>query len=225
MSSENQPAPGAPLPPKNDWKSRVVIRSTSGKPRWIQKIVGVILVLVIGYGLYEWEVCRVVVDPGHVLVLLKKNGSKSLPGDNIIIPRPPDPNDPDYAAKFKAWNDTYGDCNGIMEQVYAEGTYFAFSPFDYEREVLTADQVSATAIVPNGKVGIVVRKFGDPLPAGQVLADTTAFERGPLPIVLEPGRYNEYANPYAYEIKQVDPIQINPGFRGVVTIMAGRPAA
>jgi regulator of protease activity HflC (stomatin/prohibitin superfamily) len=223
MSSENQPAPGAPLPPKNDWKSRVVIRSTSGKPRWIQKIVGVILVLVIGYGLYEWEVCRVVVDPGHVLVLLKKNGSKSLPGDNIIIPRPPDPNDPDYAAKFKAWNDTYGDCNGIMEQVYPEGTYFSFSPFDYEREVISIDQ---SAIVPPGKVGIVIKKFGQKLDSDadgrvtQILADPARDQRGPLPIILRPGRYNEYANPYAYEIKQVDPIQIDPGYRGVVTVLA-----
>ncbi len=42
--------------------------------------------------------------------------------------------------------------------------------------------------------------------------------------MLHPGRYNEYANPYAYEIQQVDPLQIDPGYRGVVTVMAGKPA-
>jgi len=87
--------------------------------------------------------------------------------------------------------------------------------------VISSDQVAATAIIPNGKVGIVIRKFGKSLSAGQVLADPDAAERGPLPIVLEPGRYNEYANPYAYQVLQVDPVQVNPGNRGVVTVMAG----
>jgi hypothetical protein len=185
------------------------------------RLVAAILVWAIGYGFYFWEVRRVVVGPGEVLVLVKKNGSSSLPGDQIIVPRPPDQQkDP---AAFAQWDKQYGDCNGILEQVYAEGTYFGFSPFDYEREVIPADQVAATAIISNGKVGIVVRKFGAPLPPGQVLADDG--QRGPLPIVLQPGRYNDYANPYAFEIKQVDPIQVNPGFRGVVTVMAGRSPA
>ena len=34
-------------------------------------------------------------------------------------------------------------------------------------------------------------------------------------------RYNEYSNTYAYELKLVDPIQVDPGHRGVVTVMAG----
>jgi regulator of protease activity HflC (stomatin/prohibitin superfamily) len=189
---------------------------------WI-RVVALLLVWAIGYGAYFWLVRRVVVGPGEVLVLLKKDGSRSLPGDQVIVPRPPDAQkDP---AAYQKWEDEYGDCNGILEQVYTEGTYFSFSPLDYEREIISADQVMATAIVPNGKVGIVVRKFGSPLPPGQALADPTQDQRGPLPIVLQPGRYNDYANPYAFEIKQVDPVQVNPGFRGVVTIMAGDPAA
>jgi regulator of protease activity HflC (stomatin/prohibitin superfamily) len=210
-------------PDKPAWKrpARPPFRRSAN---WIQKIVTVGLVLAVGYGLYVWEVCRVVVDPNHVLVLLKKNGSKSLPGDNVIIPRPPDPKDPDYAAKMKTWQGTYGDCNGILEQVYPEGTYFQFSPFDYEREVIAIDQ---SAIIPAGKLGIVIKKFGQRLDTDsdgrctQILADPARDQRGPLPIILNPGRYNEYANPYAYEIKQVDPLQINPGYRGVVTVVAG----
>jgi regulator of protease activity HflC (stomatin/prohibitin superfamily) len=198
-----------------------------GKPNWIRKILTVAIVLGIGYSLYVWEVVRVVVYPNQVLVLLKKNGSKSLSGDNIIIPRPPSQDDPQYDSKQKAWEDQYGDCNGILEQVYPEGTYFSFSPFDYEREVIPIDQ---SAIIPAGKVGIVIKKFGQKLDVDkngvvtQILADPARDQRGPLPIILRPGRYNEYANPYAYEIKQVDPIQIDPGYRGVTTIVAGKPA-
>jgi regulator of protease activity HflC (stomatin/prohibitin superfamily) len=194
------------------------------KPGWIPKIVAVGLVAALGYGIYFWEVRRVVVDPNHVMVLLRKNGSRTLPGDNIIIPRPPDATDPDYQTKLKAWEDKYGDCNGILEQVLPEGTYFSYSPFDYEREVISIEQ---SAIVPAGKVGIVIKKFGQPLDVDhdgrvtQILADPARDQRGPLPMLLRPGRYNEYANPYAYEIKQVDPIQIDPGYRGVTTIVAG----
>jgi regulator of protease activity HflC (stomatin/prohibitin superfamily) len=226
MSDENLPTSPHHPPDPAGWKARVP-KPMAPRPHWIQKILSVILVLAIGYGLFVWEVYRVVVQPNQVLVLLKKNGSKSLPGDNLIIPRPPDPSDPQYAAKFKTWNDQYGDCNGILEQVYPEGTYFSFSPFDYEREVISIDQ---TAIIPAGKVGIVIKKFGQKLDADkdgrvtQILADPTRDQRGPLPIILRPGRYNEYANPYAYEIKQVDPIQIDPGYRGVATIVAGTPA-
>ena len=193
-----------------------------------QRLIALGLVLIVGYFVYYWEFRRIVVEQHHVLVLIKKNGAHSLEGDNIIIPRPPDPKDPEYAAKMQAWKQQYDDCNGILEQVYPEGTYFDFSPFDYEREVVDID---TTAIVPTNKVGIVFKKFGKRLDtdaqtgmATQVLADPSRDQRGPLPMVLQPGRYNEYANPYAYEIKQVDPIQIDPGSRGVVTIMAAAKA-
>jgi regulator of protease activity HflC (stomatin/prohibitin superfamily) len=202
-------------------------KPAGAKPGWAIRLIGVALIFGLGYGVYFWEIRRVVVDPNHVLVLLKKNGSKTLPGDNIIIPKPPDVTDPNYAAKFKAWEDQYGDCNGILEQVLPEGTYFSYSPFDYEREVISIEQ---SAIVPAGKVGVVIKKFGQKLDVDadgkvtQILADPARDQRGPLPLLLRPGRYNEYANPYAYEIKQVDPIQIDPGYRGVTTIVAGRMA-
>ena len=202
-------------------------RPAGRRPGWPIRLVGAALILALGYGVYFWEIRRVVVDPNHVLVLLKKNGGKTLPGDNIIIPKPPDSADPEYATKYKTWEDQYGDCNGILEQVLPEGTYFSYSPFDYEREVISIEQ---SAIVPAGKVGIVIKKFGQKLDVDadgkvtQILADPARDQRGPLPALLRPGRYNEYANPYAYQIKQVDPIQIDPGYRGVTTIVAGRMA-
>jgi regulator of protease activity HflC (stomatin/prohibitin superfamily) len=192
--------------------------------RWVRPALTATVVAAVAYGIYFWEFRRIVVHPNEVLVLLRKSGARTLGGDNIIIPRPPDKSDPDYANRQREWESAYGDCNGILEQVYPEGTYFGFSPFDYERTVINIEQ---SAIVPAGKVGIVVKKFGKPLDvdaAGnnvQILADPARDQRGPLAIVLRPGRYNEYANPYAYEIKQVDPVQIDPGYRGVVTNVTG----
>lgn len=173
------------------------------------------LALLMIYGAYFWLVRREVVHRGQVLVLLKKNGTRSLPEDQVIIPRPPDPKD---KAAFDQWEKKYGDCNGILEQVYPEGTYFAFSPWDYERYVIDV----GNANVPSDKVGLVVKRFGEPLDPGQVMADPNRNQRGPLALILQPGtRNNDYANPWAYEIKLVPPVQVDPGHRGVVAIMAG----
>jgi len=54
-----------------------------------------------------------------------------------------------------------------------------------------------------------------------VLADPARNQRGPLPTVLQPARHNPYSNPYAYEVKLVDPVNVDPGNRGVVTVFAG----
>lgn len=179
-------------------------------------LVAVILIAGIVYSGYFWFVRRVVVDAGEVLVLMKKNGSTSLSGDQIIIPRAPDVKVNPQA--YAEWEKRYADVNGILEEVQPEGTYFKYSPFDYEREVMKLEKVNA--VVPNGKVGVVIKKFGQPLDEGQVLADPNRDQRGPLPGALPPGTYRQFANPYAYEVRHVDPIQINAGFRGVVTAMA-----
>jgi regulator of protease activity HflC (stomatin/prohibitin superfamily) len=181
-------------------------------------LVALVLALVVLYGGYFWFVRRVVVGPNEVLVLLKKYGSRSLEGDQIVIPHPPAASD---SAAYAAWEKAYKDVNGILEAVYPPGTYFKYDPFDYEREVVN---ITKTADVPMGKVGIVIKKFGQPLPPGQVLADAAKDQRGPLALNLQPGRHYQYANPYAYEIKHVDPLTIEPGHRGVVTLMAGKPA-
>ena len=211
---------GTPPPPRRGGP-----QGLAGWPlRWTRPALAAVLVAAVGYGIYFWEFRRIVVHPNEVMVLLRKNGSRTLGGDNIIIPRPPDKADPQFAQHQREWEAAYGDCNGILEQVYPEGTYFGFSPFDYERTVVSIEQ---SAIVPAGKVGIVIKRFGNPLDvdaAGnnvQVLADPARDQRGPLAIVLRPGRYNEYANPFAYEIKQVDPVEIDPGYRGVVTDVTG----
>src|SRR5688572_33360936 len=89
--------------------------------------VTILLGLAIIYAGYFWFVRRYVVDADEVLVLLKKNGDHSLPGDQVVIPNPAG-----YPGGAAEWEKLYDDANGIVEQVYMTGTYFGFSPFDYE---------------------------------------------------------------------------------------------
>lgn len=180
-------------------------------------VIALVLVgAVVAYLAYFWFVRRVVIDSGEVLVVLKKYGDRALDGDQVVIPRAPDQKaDP---TGYLEWNKRYDDVNGIMEQVWLPGVYFGFSPFDYERYTFKIKEITP------GKVGIVVRLFGEPLKPGQVLADAP-HQRGPMPIVLQPGKYPEYSNPFAYEVKEIDPVQVDPGHRGVVTVMAGQSAA
>ena len=188
------------------------------RPGKLRIILALVLSAAIIYGGYFWFVRRVVVDADHVLVLMKKNGSRSLPGDQVVIPRMPDrtKNPESYAQ----WQSKYADVNGIIEEVYLPGTYFRFSPFDYERELIPITGVNNGVDVPGDKIAIVVKKFGQPLPPGQIFADLSMDQRGPLQVVLQPGKHTEYANPHAYEIKWIDPVVIDPGHRGVVTLLA-----
>lgn len=192
-------------------------RDSGGMARfgWVPSLAMLAIAALVIYLAYFWFVRRVSVDSGQVLVLMKKFGDRTPDGDQVVIPRAPDQKaDP---AGYAEWEKKYRNVNGIMEQVYLPGVYFGFSPFDYERTTLPMVEVKP------GKVGIVIRKFGDPLPAGRVIADG-ANQRGPLPLVLQPGKYPEYSNPYAYDVKHIDPVQVDPGHRGVVTVMAGHPA-
>ena len=172
----------------------------------------VALGLLVIYGGYFWLVRRYVVESDEVLVLLRKNGDRTIPGDQVIIPAKAN-----FPGGPEAWEEAYDDANGILEEVLLTGTYFAFSPFDYERETHKIIEVEP------GKVGVVIRKFGAPLPPGQVLAGPG--QRGPLPGFRQPGKYPEFSNPYAYEVKMVDPVSIDAGHRGVVTLMTGKPPA
>src|SRR3954463_9532017 len=158
----------------------------ANRPGGLRSLVTLLIAAAIVYGGDVWFVKRVVVPPGKGLVLMKKDGARSLPGDQVVIPRAPDAKLD--AAGYDAWDQKYGDCNGIMEEVYPEGTYFGFSPFDYDREVKDA------VVVPNGSIGVVVKKFGERLDPGQVLADPARNQRGPLAAYLQPARYNEYSN-------------------------------
>src|SRR4051794_34499635 len=86
------------------------LRGAMGGMSWPRKLIAIALALVLGYVIYVWEVRRVVVDQGNILVLLKKNGTRSLRGDQIIVPREPK----EGTAEHAAWEKEFGDCNGIL---------------------------------------------------------------------------------------------------------------
>lgn len=160
---------------------------------------------------YVWFVQRVEVQPGEVLVLIRKLGA-SLP---------PDPGAADQIVLYPALLERLGEkpgstrFKGVLYEPLPEGRYFR-DPFFWKRL-----KVPAT-VIASDEVGIRIRKYGRPLPAGKTLA-TEPDERGPLADVLKPGRYN--VNPLAYDIKRVKPVIIPAGCVGVQTLLAGAEPA
>src|SRR5687768_1668314 len=152
LRGQTAPSGGSP-PPRHGGPQPPPLRP--GRSYWKQLAI-VVAGLAVIYAGYFWLVRRYVVADSEVLVLLRKDAGRSLPGDQIVIPAKAG-----YPDGDEAWEAAYGDVNGILESVYLTGTYFGFSPFDFERETYPIVEV------PPGKVGVVVRKFGAPLAAGQ----------------------------------------------------------
>lgn len=73
-------------------------------------------------------------------------------------------------------------------------------------------------VISSGQVGIVVRKHGKPLPMGGVIA-MEEDQKGILAEALMPGRH--YLNTWAYDVKIIDMVKIEPGHSGVVTRLVG----
>jgi regulator of protease activity HflC (stomatin/prohibitin superfamily) len=74
--------------------------------------------------------------------------------------------------------------------------------------------------VPENKVGVVIKKMGTPLPAGQIVARNG--ETGPQADILSPGWYFWYW-PWAYEIEETEIVEVPSGNVGVVTTTDGKP--
>src|SRR5688500_12921369 len=87
--------------PPGDGPSSGPPRIPGQRPGFFATIVVVTLALLVIYGGYVWFIKRVVVGPNEVLVLLKKHGSRSLPGDEVIVPRAPDAQK--NAAAYARW--------------------------------------------------------------------------------------------------------------------------
>jgi hypothetical protein len=102
---------------------------------------------------------------------------------------------------------------GVRLEPLGPGRHF-INPFLYERQL--RDQL----VVKGGEVGVVISKAGNELPAGEFLAGPG--ERGIQREVLLPGTYR--LNPYAYEVRTLKMIEIDPGFVGVVTARSGKTA-
>ena len=155
-----------------------------------------LLAFLIVIGLLGWGVLSISgwinVPQGNFVVLIQKTG-KDLPNDAILASSP----------EFK----------GVQLDVLKEGYHF-YSPYSYT----WTEPIPAT-VIPEMQVGILTRKFGKPLPPGQVLAENDE-QKGVLADTLSPGRH--YLNTYAYGIELVPMVHIDPGFMGIVTCLVGK---
>ena len=104
---------------------------------------------------------------------------------------------------------------GVREQVLGEGWHFVW-PILFETELkknsVVPGQQTVEGVIEPAKVGIVKALGGEPLPPGVFLADRG--QQGIWREVLLPGSYR--LNPYGFEVKLVDMVEIKPGNVGVL---------
>ena len=143
---------------------------------------------------------KIEVGTGDQAVLIRLSGLDIAPEMELAPP----PKDGAYFKGIQAG----GPNNGVL----TEGRYF-YNPYLWNWEIMPQ------FVVPQGKIGIRIALVGDDLPAGRVLAEPgqKGILRGEP---LKPGRYPY--NPYAEAIETHDPVTIPAGFRGVLTLLAGR---
>lgn len=182
-------------------------------------IVGLVLLAFVTVLAFFWFIVRVEVPSNHLLVLIQKTGGvlpAGLPvefGDQVIL----------YPELVKSVSqktgtsedDVRADYKGIRFEVLTEGRHW-YNPFNYERQVVPA------TLIKQNEVGVLIRKYGRPLPFPKTVA-TLPDERGPVGDVLMPGRHN--INPFAYEVLKFPAIAISEGHAGVVTLLSGRDPA
>jgi len=182
-------------------------------------IVGIGLLAFVALLAFFWFIVRVEVPSNHLLVLIHKTGGV-LPtglreefGDQVIL----------YPELVKMVSQKAGTSEddvrtgykGIRFEVLTEGRHW-YNPFSYERQVVPA------TLIKQNEVGVLIRKYGRPLPFPKTVA-TLPDERGPVADVLTPGRQN--INPLAYEVQKFTAIAISEGHAGVVTLLSGKDPA
>ncbi|MEI8314430.1 MAG: SPFH domain-containing protein [Verrucomicrobiota bacterium] len=102
---------------------------------------------------------------------------------------------------------------GVLQEPLGSGRHF-INPFLYER------QLKNQIVIKSGEVGLVIAKSGKELAAGEFLAGPG--EQGIQRDMLLPGTYK--LNPYAFDVKIMKMIEIDPGYVGVVTARSGKTA-
>jgi regulator of protease activity HflC (stomatin/prohibitin superfamily) len=129
----------------------------------------------------------------HVGILVRKTGT-DLANTDVVAPD----------ASYK----------GVQKEVLDVGRYFfKYDPYNWEWEI------KPQTVIPDGKIGVQIRLYGDDLPYGEFLA-YQENQKGIVPKVLFPGRYP--INPYLYAVEEVTPQIVPAGFKGVVVNRAGK---
>ena len=103
---------------------------------------------------------------------------------------------------------------GPQFEILKEGRHFR-NPYTWQ----WPKQRFTATMIPSGKVGILVRRYGEALPKGEVVARTDK-QKGIVLEPLMPGRH--YINTWAYDVEKVNMVKIEPGHRGVVTLRVGK---
>ena len=178
-------------------------------------LIGLALLLMALISGFSWFVLRVEVDANEFLVLVNKTG-RSLPtdlvdrfGDQVVL----------YPALVEAISSATGrdseyvrtHYKGVRYELLREGRYF---PNPYSVKAIK----QRSTIIGPGEMGVVIRKYGTPLPFPKTVA-TEPDERGPVAEILRPGRHN--INLLAYDVQKFPAVQIPPGHVGVVTMLSG----
>jgi len=149
-----------------------------------------VVLLILAAG-FVWFGCRIEPSTGEIAVLIRKTGI-DLPPGTVLAPS--------------------GSHKGIQIEVLPEGRYFR-NPYTWTWEYHKVTDI------PAEKLGVLVRRFGGDLPAGQIIA-TDASTKGIVPDILGPGKYR--VNPYAYDVLILPATQIRPGNVGVVVSLVGK---
>ncbi|HWL92729.1 MAG TPA: SPFH domain-containing protein [Phycisphaerae bacterium] len=162
-----------------------------------------------------WFVIRVEVETNRLLAYVNKTG-RDLPkelyhdhGDQVVLY----PELVETIAKKTGLSasEVREGFKGIQYEVRKEGRYF---PNPYTREAY----VVPSTIIKQNEIGVLIRKFGKPLPYPKTVA-TEPDERGPVAQVLGPGRHD--VNLLAYDVQMFPAVQIPEGHVGVVTLLSG----
>lgn len=202
MTMTVRPGPGG-VPPYR------VLHTTSGwQFRGWRVWLALLLLLIAAPAAYVWFVQRVDVGPDEILVLVRKFGAtlpaEGILADQVIL-------SPELLASVGESADSTR-YRGVILEARTQGWHF-LDPFLWGRY-----KQPITQIEPN-EVGILVRKYGLPLPVGKTVA-TLPTERGPLVEVLPPGS-RAAINRFAYDVLRVPPVVIPAGSVGIQTLLVG----
>ncbi|MEP6663907.1 MAG: SPFH domain-containing protein [Verrucomicrobiota bacterium] len=156
----------------------------------------VLALVFLSVGIYVWFFCRIEPPSGFCAVLVRKDGN-NIPANDIIAVKP--------------------EQKGVQLEPLSEGRYF-YNPINWSWKMEPLTQIK------EGEVGIMVRQFGAPPPAGKFIvamkeADGT-MRRGIIDEPLRPGTYR--INPFAYRVEKRPAVKIEPGEVGVVTLLYGK---
>lgn len=171
-----------------------------GRPgRSMLALLGLVLLAVPAYLLFQWFGCRIEVPAGHLAVLVAKTGEDLTDGEVVAV-RPGQ--------------------KGIQLDTLKPGRQFK-NPLFWDWRVVPMIEV------PPGQIGVLVRLFGaTPDTHDQLLVplEGAPLQKGIVAEVLGPGLH-EKINPAAYRVEQHPAVEIQAGFVGVQCHLVGKPAA